>query len=129
MKEKSKTPKKRRPKPLSDLPVKLKKYEPAVAALRSLLLAHENDRDLTCHIYCFGSPSEGIRIAEISFTRRTGRARRWRSEPAAGNIILAAEDFLLTWFIKPVRPKGWDSDIDEHGDAIWKLENVLKNKL
>jgi hypothetical protein len=117
---------------LSDLPKGLEKYTPAVKALQKFLMKHETRlvAGTKCTVYCWGSAKQGIRIAEISYfvKMKSGGigSSFMRSQPECGNVILAAEDFLLTFFDKPYRPKGWDSDIDEHGDAKWKLEFVLQ---
>lgn len=108
---------------LSDLPDALVRYESAVKSLRKFLLSQEEDKDMDVTVYCFDGP--GIRIAEISYTRGNSGSSVMRCEPECGRVLLAAEDFLLTFFDKPYRPEGWESDIDEHGDAQWKLEQVL----
>lgn len=62
---------------------------------------------------------QGFRIAEISSTTKrgnsTGGCSYMRCECPA--IILAAEQFVLTFGKKPFRPRGWKSDIDDHDDA------------
>jgi hypothetical protein len=116
------------------LPKGLEKYTPAVKALQKFILEQEKDCDpkLQCRVYCWGSEKDGIRVAEISYWLPKGKngcgagSSFMRSTPECGNVILAAEDFLLTFFDKPYRPEGWESDIDEHADAKWKLEQALK---
>ena len=71
------------------------------------------------------------RIAEISAvtTNQAGMmcGVSWmRSEPEAGNVILQAEDFLLTHSEEPDRwGPGEDEVIDRHAEAKWRLEWVL----
>jgi hypothetical protein len=115
------------------LPDGLKRYTPAVVALQKFLLEREKDRvpGLECSVECWQCMEGGIRISEVGFHLSDGNGCCWggvwmRCDPESAAVILAAEDFLLTFFDKPYRPKGWESDIDEHADAKWKLESVLK---
>lgn len=109
------------------------RFAKAHAALKKFLLSKEPERKgLSVAVYC-GGRGHGIRIAEISYFVRTGShiagSSIMRCEPESGNLLMAAEDFLLTYGIKPYRPKGWNSDIDLHAESIWKLEQVLEEGL
>lgn len=74
----------------------------------------------------------GFRIGEISVivhentgTGTMGGYSWMRSDPDCIAILAAAEDVVLTAGIKAWRPGGWESDIDEHADAKWKLEQLI----
>jgi hypothetical protein len=78
-------------------------------------------------IHTFKDKQGGIRVAEISVWQNgkngSGGGYSWMrcDATSAGAIILAVEDFILTYDVKAYRPKGWESDIDEHADAEYKL--------
>ena len=84
-------------------------------------------------IHTFKDKQGGIRVAEISVWQNgkngSGGGYSWMRCDAtnAGAIILAVEDFILTYGVKPYRPKGWESDIDEHEDAKFKLETLIED--
>ncbi len=67
---------------------------------------------------------QGFRIAEISSTRGSGGCSWMRSECPA--LILAAEQFVLTFGEKPYKPKGWESFIDNHADAKDQIIEHIK---
>jgi len=111
---------------------KARDFNPATTALkkfiREVLKLKSNQK---VSVYIWKGQSDGVRVAEISLTTEMGGGRMsgcsWmRSDPEAGAIILAAEDFILTYGQKPYRPEGWESDIDEHEDARWKLKELIK---
>jgi hypothetical protein len=106
------------------------KYADALKALHALLLKHENDhgRDWT-EVEVIVSDRGGVRVCEISYTKQVPGgmcgASVMRGTPEACDLLLACEEFLITHHIKPYRPEGWTSDIDDHGDAVWLLEDLL----
>lgn len=114
---------------ITELSNGLSKWKKAHTALKKKLKELEPNKRAKISVYCFGD-GDDIRIAEISTTSKTRTGSigaSWlRAEPNNGSVILAAEDFILTYDIKPYRPRGWESDIDEHVDAVWKLEQALK---
>lgn len=79
-------------------------------------------------IYTFKDKQGGVRVAEVSVTdalQRSGSS--WmRSEAESGGIILAVEEFLLTFGVRPYVPKGWETALDVHADAQFRLKTVLE---
>lgn len=109
------------------------RYQPAIDALQAWLAARETDPKVCITVHTFDDDNGGVRIAEIDWVIRTpaytSGSSCMRSDPESAHILLCAEDFLLTYGIEPYRPKGWDSDIDEHGDAVGRLEFALDHRL
>lgn len=69
----------------------------------------------------------GWRIAEISATyggAAGGGGCAWMRADG-GDVIFAAEEFVLTAGIKKWRPAGWQSEIDDHGDARSRLRDLI----
>jgi hypothetical protein len=73
---------------------------------------------------------QGFRISEISFTRNVpglgtlGESYE-RVNPDNLGFLLAAEDYVLKYHIKPFRPEGWFADLDERADAQFRLLELL----
>jgi len=126
-------PRARNSKAPADRKIKTRNFGPAAAALKKyiweVLKLKSNQR---VSVYVWKNPSDGVRVAEISVITELSGGRgtlgcSWtRGDLESGAVILAAEDFILTYGQKPYRPKGWGSDIDEHEDARWKLKELIK---
>lgn len=108
-----------------------KKFRKACAALEACLneLFKITD-DWKTHVYAWLSGGDGFRIAEISFTNGSSGNSFQRNLGGAvvGGLILACEQFVLTYRIKAYRPEGWESDLDEHGDAKEMLATIVKDE-
>jgi hypothetical protein len=106
------------------------KWQPAIITLKSLLVKTlYPDVPVTCRIY--GDLIAGhdlFRLCEIDFASPdTGAGCSLMScEPLCLGILRACEEWLETFFTQPYRPDGWDSDVDEHADAEWRLIELLK---
>jgi hypothetical protein len=115
---------------LAELPPAAR-YTAAIEALQQKLeeLYDCAKTDTHCQVYAWYAPNEGIRIAEISFSRKTesgvAGCSSMRSMPESASFILASEEYLRTYGKQPYRPPGWDSDIDDHADAVWLLQEVI----
>lgn len=117
-----------------------KKMTNAIKSLEQFIkdLLAKDDPNTKVKVYAHQSRTHGIRVSEISVMTKHGRAASgcsWmRSEPEAGNVILNAEEFLMTYGQKP-EPWG-PSDVDDpegnfwdfHGEAKWRLEFLLTEK-
>jgi hypothetical protein len=105
------------------------RIEVAVEATRTFIKNIVKDEG-DVEIHTFKDKQGGIRVAEISVWRGNGNGGgggySWmRSQGDASDIILAVEDCILTYDIKAYRPKGWESDMDEHADAEWRLKEAI----
>ena len=72
----------------------------------------------------------GLRIAEISLTKELGAggmagSSYMRNDRGAWPVLLQAEEFLASWGVKPVRPGGWESYLNPHGDARLNLMRAM----
>lgn len=121
--------KKQKPKSNSTQTKNLKK---AVEAARTFIKELVKD-DGDVSIHTFKDAQGGLRVSEVSVVKQRGDHgssgyswMRCDAGSGAGEIILAVEDVILTYDIKPYRPQGWESDIDEHADARYKLECAIK---
>lgn len=80
-------------------------------------------------IYGYYKQPNYWRVNEVSFSEKVegGLAGgSWQGcIPEHLGILRACEDVLINADLSPYRPEGWDSDIDDRGDAIWRLEEVL----
>jgi hypothetical protein len=56
----------------------------------------------------------------------TGGSACMRSTAAAVGLLAACEDYLYAFFVEPVRPPGWESDIDAKQEAADRLEDIWK---
>lgn len=68
----------------------------------------------------------GLRVSEISFVAGNAGGGYMRSVPDHANVILAAEQFLQTYGVKPHRPEGWSTCLNEHGESRIALMHALK---
>lgn len=64
----------------------------------------------------------GLRVSEVSFTVNRpsggiGGASYERSEATHHKFILLAEEFLATYGVEPIRPEGWESCLNPHGEV------------
>lgn len=105
------------------------RVEVAIEAARTFIKNIVKDEG-DVEIHTFKDKQGGIRVAEVSVWKTRGNGNSggysWmRSEVEAGSIILAVEEFVLTYDIKAYRPKGWESDMDEHADAEWRLKEAI----
>lgn len=104
-----------------------------IKAAEAALVTFLNDRwkipeDSTAYVYSSNDPGDGYRVHELGTVKRDGSGGatsfRNQEDPETGALILACEDFVRTFGIKPYRPEGWESDMDEHGDVVWRLEKL-----
>lgn len=65
-------------------------------------------------------------VFEVSFCYGAGNSSFQRSIPESLGFLAACEGVLNAWHIKPVRPKGWETDLDERADAIFCLQTIWK---
>ena len=70
----------------------------------------------------------GYRISDINISSPRGGETLMRSTSNDGCLatILAAEDFLRYFHVKPWRPGGWSREINEFADAKDKLLHTGK---
>jgi hypothetical protein len=82
----------------------------------------------TVKVYDSLDDGDGYRIHEIDLCCPTAGESWQRSNACAYTLalILSSEDFVRSFHAKAFRPKGWESDLDEHADDAWKLEQVVK---
>lgn len=59
----------------------------------------------------------GLRIAEVDFLVGNGGGSYMRSDEESRKVIFHCEEFLATYGIKPTRPEGWESCLNEHGET------------
>lgn len=118
-------------KSVQQLPPELSRYTEAHNSLKQLLYevetANGNPHGFTdVGVYCFGGEGTGIRIDEISYETANGGCATMRCSTEAHGLLLAAEDYLLTFGVEPYIPEGWTSAIDEHADAKDRLLHHLE---
>lgn len=79
-------------------------------------------------VYAMDENQFGFRIHEISIHTGVAGSSFMRNDASvhALALILATEDFVRSYRVKAFRPAGWQSDLDAHADAKWKLEKVVK---
>jgi hypothetical protein len=85
-------------------------------------------------VHTFRDVFGGFRVGEISVTVHENKGTgamggySWMRSDVEGGLAVcaAAEDFIITAGFKAWRPGGWDSDLDEHADAKWRLEELIK---
>jgi hypothetical protein len=69
-------------------------------------------------------------VNEIGFNLNDGSGgstfMRADGEPLTLALMAASEDLLRLAFVEPWRCDGWESEIDERADAIWRLERVAE---
>ena len=105
---------------------KTKNLKKAIEAAKVFIANIVKNKEVDIHT--FKDAQGGLRVVEVSVGISSGYS--WmRSEcmGGVGAIILAVEDFILTYDIKPWRPEGWSDDLDEHADAKYKLEEAIKS--
>jgi hypothetical protein len=70
----------------------------------------------------------GLRIAEINIGDGSSGCAYQRSDadPHVLALILACEDYVREFNVKPTRPRGWTTDLDPFADARWKLDKVIE---
>jgi hypothetical protein len=103
-----------------------KDYETACLALEEYLTqVSETKAPWRVEVYAF-TDKHGFRIAEIDWLTDTAGSSYMRSTVGVfcAAVILAAEDFVLTYGIPPTRPGGWETDLDQHEDARYKLQQM-----
>lgn len=94
--------------------------------------ADENGPEPEVSIYVFGQPPHGVRIGEIGcfWPKGTGGSgASWMRSDAyeTGNVLLCAEDFLISYGMEPE----WFHDDDEYpsfdyeNEARWRLVLAL----
>lgn len=95
-------------------------------ALGTFLQATDPNPKVGVSIYAFECEEiGGIRIAEVDFTLGNGGASYMRGDFDAQPTIARCEMFLATYGVKPHRPPGWESFINEHGEARINLLNGM----
>ena len=110
----------------------MKKITEAVDALQEFIMKKIECKPKPDEVTVYTYQNHGVRIAEISLV--------WQNANDSGmggcsymrcefpQLILACEEFLITYGIKPYRPLGWSSDIDIHDDARYWIEKLLNEK-
>jgi hypothetical protein len=83
-------------------------------------------------VYTF--KQRGFRVAEISLTWNSmgGMSGHSYMRGDAGEgleVILAAEDFVLNFYEKPFRPRGWQTNIDNKAEAEDRLLYALNRSM
>ena len=84
-------------------------------------------------VYAGITRETGLRIHEITFYEKndygTHGASYIRGDSEKGDaIIMAAENFVLCWDVKPWIPEGWEEPWDDLGDWKWRLAARLLGK-
>ena len=106
------------------------RFAAALSGLQNFLIEYERKHGrewsaIAVHVFDL----HGLRVSEISYTQEVGNGvygeSAMRCMPESAALILACEQFLLTYGIPAYRPEGWESDIDEHADAVFMLEQML----
>lgn len=85
--------------------------------------------DEKVEIYAEKDPRLGFIVVEIAVVRMPFggalQGHSWqRSNAHALGRLAAAENFVAACDVKPWRPEGWESDIDERLDALDALETL-----
>lgn len=82
-------------------------------------------------VYAWMDTDEGFRITEVSITNGTSGSsyQRGLCGTICDGFILACEQFVLTYHIKPERPEGWSDDLDVHLEAKNRLADIVKEDL
>jgi hypothetical protein len=102
-----------------------KKWIKHLVTLGEFLLEHSSP-DTNVQLYAHeGNNIGGLRISEISFTIGRAGSSYQRSIPEHFDVIHACEEFLETIGEKPFRPKGWESCINDHGEAKCTLLKAM----
>lgn len=101
--------------------------EAASERLNALLtfLEKTSSKGTDVHLVAFEGELGGLKISEISFVIGNAGASYMRCDEGCANVILAAEIFLETYGEKPYRPDGWESCINEHGEARCRLLRAM----
>lgn len=106
-----------------------RKYKKAVAALEAYLTkGFEVAEPQSVTVFASTFRGDGFRIDEISIADEGGGCsyQRCIMNLVTQSLLIACEDFVRKFGIKPWRPKGWDSDIDEFAEATEKLDWIIK---
>lgn len=102
-----------------------KKWIKHLVTLGEFLLEHSSP-DTNVQLYAHeGNNIGGLRIFEISFTIENAGSSYQNSIPDHFNVIHACEQFLETIGEKPFRPEGWESCINDHGEAKCTLLRAM----
>jgi len=110
------------------------KFRGAVRALKTALVeglvppAHRADHQGCVYGVFYGDVDQPLyRVIEVGVIGGDGASGLAIQNCVAENlgILRACEDFLETYGLKPHRPQGWTTDLDEHGDAAERLRQVL----
>ena len=103
-------------------------YEEEVEALEKYLdRLFKPKEGFRTHVYAFIDDYGGFRVSEVDISCPTSGSSFMRStfSTFAMALILGCEDFVRTFHIRPYRPSGWESFLDEHLDAKEKLRHVI----
>lgn len=109
------------------------KYRARIDALESVLtelLGGQAPAQVQVYA-CEDEKIGGLRIVEIDIVANNSGCcfQRAQYDSSVLGFILACEDYARYYDVKPYRPPGWQSVIDEAGDAHDKLKTLIQELL